>query len=235
MNVSAQLPLSLKLRDDATFNNFYPGENQTLIECLHAILQSTLSSDFYFYCYGSQSTGKTHLLQACCNCYTQQGKDSMYLPLADYESLAPEMLEGTEYLALLCLDNVEKIAKQSAWEEALFHCYNRIQQSGTRLIIAGISPPQQLEFALPDLHSRISAGVSFQLKALSDENKIEVLCLRAKLRGLELTPEIAQYLLQHYPRDLHALFEVLEKLDQASLAAQRKLTLPFVRDILRIG
>lgn len=234
MNVSVQLPLSLKIRDNATFDNFYPGDNQALLNCVHAILQSSLSSDFYFYCYGPQSNGKTHLLQACCNYFAQLGKDTMYLPLADYESLAPNMLDGTENLALLCLDDVEKVVKNSAWEEALFHCYNRLQQTGTRLIVAGTCAPQQLEFALPDLHSRISAGVSFQLRALNDEKKIEILCLRAKLRGLELTQEIAQYLLQHYPRDLHALFDVLEKLDQASLAAQRKLTLPFVRDTLRI-
>ncbi|MDH5572845.1 MAG: DnaA regulatory inactivator Hda, partial [Gammaproteobacteria bacterium] len=39
----------------------------------------------------------------------------------------------------------------------------------------------------------------------------------------------AKYLLKHCPRDMKSLFEMLDRLDHASLAAQRKLTIPFVR------
>lgn len=225
----AQLPLSLRWQDHATFANFYVGDNLQVVDYLRGITQGL--GERFIYLYGAEGSGLTHLLQACCQAVNRQGKTAAYLPLANC-GLVPEMLEGMESLDLLCLDDIQAIAGKSAWEEALFHSYNRLLTSQTRLVIVGHAALKQMPWILPDLLSRLSASVIFQLKTLSDEQKIIALQQRAKVRGLELSSEVGQYLLNRYPRDMHLLFNTLEKLDQASLAAQRRLTIPFVKLVL---
>ena len=61
---------------------------------------------------------------------------------------------------------------------------------------------------------------------------MQALRQRARLRGLELGDEVMAYLSKHLARDTHSLFRFLDRLDQASLAAKRRLTVPFVRELL---
>ena len=86
--------------------------------------------------------------------------------------------------------------------------------------------------SLEDLRSRFSWVVVYQVQSLNDDDKIAVLQMRAKRRGLSLNKDVAQYLLVHLPRNMKDLIAVLEKLDVASLAAQRSLTIPFVKQVL---
>jgi DnaA-homolog protein len=70
------------------------------------------------------------------------------------------------------------------------------------------------------------------LRELDDEGRIEALRLRAAQRGLELPYDTSEYLLKRVPRDLRSLFDILDELDEASLVAQRRLTIPFIREAL---
>ena len=99
-------------------------------------------------------------------------------------------------------------------------------------VLASHAPPAQHAWGLPDLGSRLAASVVFQVKPLADEQKIAALQLRANAWGLGLSLEVGNYLINHYSRDMHALQAALEKLDQASYIAQRRLTIPFVKTIL---
>jgi DnaA family protein len=74
--------------------------------------------------------------------------------------------------------------------------------------------------------------VVYQLRDLDEAGRIEALRLRAAQRGLQLPQETSEYLLRRVPRDLPSLFEVLDHLDEASLIAQRRLTIPFIREAL---
>lgn len=146
--------------------------------------------------------------------------------------LSPAMLEGLEQQQLVALDDVDSIAGAAVWEEALFHFYNRIQETGTRLVVTSSCPPTQLPIKLADLKSRLSTALVFHLHPLSDSEKVSVLQLHAKERGMVLSDEIGRYLLQSHSRDLSVLFKLLNRLDNASLVDQRKLTLSFVRSVL---
>ncbi len=226
-----QLTLGVRLEDDATFANFYEGDNQQVFSYLKNLPLNGEKS--FIYLHGRLGVGRSHLLQACCHRASEQGQTPVYLPLAKQQSLSPQILEGMETRAVVCLDDIECIAGKRDWEEALFHFYNRlIEIQQTHLIIAGLVPPIQLPLTLADLSSRLSAGIIFQVNPLTDDQKIAALQMRAKIRGLELSAEVGHYLLRRCPRDMHALFSTLEKLDQASLTAQRKLTVPFVKMVL---
>lgn len=180
---------------------------------------------------GRRRRRKTHLLQAACHLAGAQGQTVAYVPLAQAGEFPPAMLEGLEQLALVCIDDIQSIAAQPAWETALFHLYNRLRDKGARCMIAGNAAPGNLALKLPDLASRLAWGLVLRLTALDDEGLLAALRLRARNRGLDMPEDVAQFLLRRHSRDMPALFALLERLDHASLAAQRRLTIPFVRSV----
>lgn len=230
---STQLTLPIQLHDNLTFTNFHTGSNQILIDYLTAVALGTCVEN-YIYLYGSKGSGRSHLLQAVCLSAQENNISSIYLPLKEIHSLSPGLLENLESISIICLDDIFAITGNSTWEEAIFHLYNRCQMSNCRLIISGDSTPKELKIKLPDLLSRLNSGLSLEIQPLADDDKIAALQLKARNRGFELSNETANYLLLHLPRDLNSLFLFLDKLDQSSLAAQRKLTIPFVKKVLRI-
>lgn len=221
-----QLPLGIGLKDTATFENFYPAGNELVLQALQQ------GNDSMLYLWGPAGSGKSHLLQALCHATAARGESHSYLPLRELISLPPTLLEGLEQQALLAIDDIQVVAGQAAWEEGLFHLYNRVRDSGHRLVVSGSSAPAGLGLILPDLTSRLGWGPVFQLAELTDIEKRGALQLRAQRRGLEMGDEVADYLLKRCPRDMDSLFDLLNRLDQASLAAQRRLTIPFVRQLL---
>lgn len=225
-----QLTLGVSLKDEATFANFYSGRNVELV----TELKNTASGqgERMVYVCGSGGQGRTHLLQACCHFAHQHGLRPVYLPLA--LNYSPEIFQGLECLSLICIDDIHVIAGHAEWEEAVFHAYNRILSQGGRLIITANSLPKGLKISLPDLASRLAGGMIYPLQPLSDEEKLKVLIMRAGQRGMTLSEEVGKFLLTHCPRHMTTLFAALDALDKASLAAQRRLTVPFVKAVLQI-
>jgi DnaA family protein len=227
-----QIPLRLQLRPSALFSNFIVSYQQELIDQLK--LMASGSQPAQLYCWGSVGSGKTHLLQACCRHADELARTAAYLPLQDSLELPPELLQGWEHYQLVCVDDIDAVAGHAAWEEALFHLYNRLREQGGHWLASAAVAPARLTIALPDLVSRLSAGPVYQLQTLDDEQSLAAMRLRARQRGFELPEETGRYLLRRLPRDLPALMTLLERLDTASLAAQRKLTVPFVKSVLDI-
>jgi DnaA family protein len=228
----SQLTLGVGLRDEATFANYYEGQNGPLIQQLKKTASGTGEKIIYF-C-GSGGLGCTHLLQAVCHEANRHKLTSVYIPLASLIEYSPAIFEGLESLQVICIDDLHLIAGRPAWEEAFFHTYNRIYDAGVRLVVTANVMPKSLGVAMPDVVSRLSWAMVFQLHSLSDAEKLSVLIMRAERRGMMLNEEVGKFILNHCPRHMSTLFAALEALDKASLAAQRKLTIPFVKSILQI-
>lgn len=232
-----QLSLSVSLSDDATFENFYApptSHNRQVVAALRDQLDDGVDSTFLFL-WGSAGSGCSHLLQASCHRAQAQGLTIQYLPLQELVNSAPaDLLAGLEALDFIALDDLHAVAGDPAWELALFSFYNLLRDNGKRLVIAANASPRDLPITLEDLRSRLQWGLTFQLHPLNDEEKQQALQLRARGRGLELSDEVAYFLLQRLPRNTHQLFHQLQRLDQASLAEQRKLTIPFIKKVLAL-
>ncbi|RJG10080.1 DnaA regulatory inactivator Hda [Pseudomonas cavernicola] len=228
-----QLPLGVRLRDDATFANYYPGANAAALGYVERLCEAEAGwAESLIYLWGGDGVGRSHLLQAACLRFEQRGEQAVYLPLAEVADYGPELLDNLEQCELVCLDDLDAVAGRADWEEALFHLFNRLRDSGRRLLLAAAASPRELPVQLADLQSRLTLALVFQLQALSDEDKLRALQLRASRRGLHLTDEVGRFILTRGTRSMSALFELLERLDQASLQAQRKLTIPFLKEIL---
>lgn len=225
-----QLTLPVWRHDEATFANFYPGKNQALLDFLPLFIQG--DHDSCLYLWGHSGAGRSHLLQACCHYANAQGWSAAYIPFAQINALTPRVLENMEMFTLVCLDDLPMIIGNKIWEETVFHLYNRLQLSGGRLLIAANTLPNNLKFQLADLRSRLLSHLQFQVQELNDDEKLAALKRRAHLRGLELSDEVGYFLLHRVPRDTSVLFALLEKLDRMSLSEQRRLTIPFVKQVL---
>lgn len=228
-----QLSLPVHLPDGETFDSYHPEGNQQLIESLRSTAQG--EGERMTYLWGPAKSGRTHLMHATCVLASERGLKPFYLPLGIHASMSPDILEGLEHLDLICLDDIDQISRHPVWEEALFDLYNRVlEQSRCRIVVAANVTAANAGFLLPDLVSRLCWGVSYQLHPLSDESKLSALQSRAKARGLELPEDVGRFLLTRLARDLRTLFDVLDRLDKASMVAQRKLTIPFVKQILHL-
>lgn len=227
---TAQLTLGLRLRDSSVLASFHPGRNQPTVDALAALRPGRGPTCVWLH--GSIGTGKTHLLQAMCARAAQRAESAAYVPLSDVVDAGPELLFGYGSWQCVALDDAEKIAGHAGWERALFALHQELEETGGLLLVSGSAPPRSLGFRLRDLASRLSGGLVLTLHPLAEEEQVRALQLRAQLRGFELPEDTASFLLRRLPRDMTSLCEFLDELDQASLVAQRRLTVPFVREVL---
>jgi len=224
----SQLALPLQLADHAVFASFLEHGNEPLVATLSAIARGAADSHGCWI-WGPPATGKTHLLQAVCE---SAGDRSVYVPLSVFAAAGPAILEGLASRELVCIDDIECIAGNADWELALFELCNQSFDAGGQLLVAARTAPRECPIGLLDLASRLSRLAVFRVHALDDAARMEALQLRARHRGLRLPAETASYLLKRSRRDMASLYELLDKLDLEALRAQRRLTIPFVRDVL---
>jgi len=224
-----QLTLGVQLKERATFASFLTARNQELVAHLRHVAANTPPGATWLA--GPHTSGKSHLLQAVCAA-VPEGKRAAYLPLETLLPFGPETLEGADSLDLACYDDVQVIAGAAAWEERLFSLWQRALERGSTLLFAARENPAYVDFSLADLKSRLASSSVFVVRELNDEEQLEALGLRAQLRGLELPAETARYLQRRFPRDMRTLCEVFDTLDDAAFVAQRRLTVPFIRDVI---
>ena len=227
--IHPQLPLGFEPGELFTFDSFVAGNNIVAAGLAQQTALGKGENQLYFW--GESGLGKSHLLQASCNLAAKNQQTVCYLTHREITNQSVDMFDGLEQLELICLDEIEKWLSTATWETALFDLINRVRENQNRLILASTHPPDEAFVKLPDLRSRLSWGPVFQLQGLSDKEKYQALRFRARQSGLELPENVANYLMQRYPRDMFTLFERLAVLDKASMALQRRLTIPLLKSV----
>lgn len=224
-----QIPLALELDSMARFETFVPRRNRAVYAHVAAVAAGDAEQ---IWLAGPSGSGKSHLLQAACRAASAAGRRSMYLPLGGEGGFGPEALHGLEALDLVALDECERVAGRADWEAALFELLNGLRDGGSGLLMASRQTPKDVPFELPDLASRMRGAVLYRLRPIGETGRLEALRIHARQRGLAIDEPTARYLLSRVERDVGAVCAWLEKLDQASLSEQRRLSIPFVRQVL---
>lgn len=228
--MSLQLPFEFGLHAPPhSFDNYVLGENHMVYHVLQQVIHGETEHSVFIW--GEPGCGKTHLLEAACQQVSEEGGTPVYLPLAQMAQYPAEVVQGLSEMSLVCLDDVHAIAGRMDWEEALFGLFNRLRESATPLLISAHHPPNQIGLALPDLSSRLSWGGVFALQVLDTAHKTQVLQQYAEELGLEISADVAAYLLKHCSQNLKDLIDCLDLVDYASLATKRKVNLSFVRSV----
>lgn len=227
-----QLALTLTLPSNAELDNFIVGNNHLALEQIRLAVQG--DGEFCIYLWGGDGVGKSHLLQAACKDATFGGLSSIYINLASRRKLKIEDLQGLEKVDLVCIDDIHLFAGSPDWEEALFHLYNKLKAQDKHFIVSAPMTPMALPVDLPDLRTRLGWGVTYHLHPLTDDEKLEALKSRALQKGLIMSDEVGRFIISRSVRSMGELLQNLESLDEASLLLQRRLTIPFVKQVLKI-
>lgn len=238
---TGQLSLPVSIKESETFDSFIQGQNEQVCQHLKATLAQFYAEpakpieSWLTYLCSESHLGKSHLLYALCHQAELNQISAIYLTFKHIIDLTPDVLLGLEHYSVICLDDIHLIEGKDDWQLALFDLLNRVKESTTcSLVMTADKPAKSLAMTLPDLLSRLSWGTNFQLKSLSDEERQLALQVRAELRGMKMTTEVAKFLVNHWQRDMTSLINSLDQLDEQSLQQQRKLTIPFVKSILDI-
>lgn len=226
-----QLALGVQLQEASLLSHYVPGRNVCALAHLISIAeQSALERQAYIW--GSSGVGKTHLLQGVAQEFSDQHLPVMYYSFKN--PCPPALLEGLENCAAVCFDDIDCIAGDRELEEAFFHCFNRLRTHDTVLVMSAKLPVNKIEWVLPDVQSRLNWGVTHALSTISDQDKEAIIQLRAKARGLSINNDIARFIVRRVSRDMHALDQALNQIDQASLTQKRRVTIPFVKQVLHL-
>ncbi len=193
--------------------HFVVGRNHELTVQLQTMLEGR-ATERMVYVWGAPNCGKTYLLQAWAQACRLRGL-----------SVATSAQQDAQ---VVVVDDADE------WDEtqqlAAFARYNRVREAGGLWLAAGRLPPADLPL-MPELRTRLGWGLVFQMSTLNDEEKHAALAQHARSLGFQLEPQVAEYLLNHYPRDLGNLLRVLEALDRLSLETKRPITLPLLRQL----
>jgi DnaA family protein len=225
----AQLPLALRFPADQRLATFLGAPDGVLAQV--ESLASGRSSDWAFVS-GPPSAGKSHLLLGACACAQESGRRPSYLRLGSVAGHVDDALQAFEGMDFLAIDDVDGIAGRRDDEVALFDFHNRARAAGTAVLYAATARPLSLDLVVPDLRSRLAQCTAVVLEPLGEDGRREVLRQRALRRGLVLDDAALDWLLRRVGRDLASLTHLFDRLDTAALVAQRRLTVPFLRDVL---
>ena len=225
-----QLPLNIQLNDSARFDNFFIGENTQLINKLSRLNDS---QNEFIYIWGAKGVGKTHLAHACSQLISESGKTVAYFPLNE-PFMSTEFLHNMESVDVVCLDGFDLVSKNDRWEQAIFNLYNQLKLFERQLVIFAESSPNQLSINLADLNSRLGAMEVYRLTGISNSNKTEYFIEYGQSRGLDISTEVANFILTRTNRELITIQDAIKNIDQQALTHKRKITIPFVKEILKI-
>ena len=228
MNNPKQLTFPWNKVNKSSLEGFYTSqENLHLV----SILKDTNFTDDLFI-YGTKESGKTFLLQALCNSYSSMSKSSLYIPLHKVMNYGVEIFESLENMNLICVDGIEEVISKIEWEKAIFNLINKALISKSRLILSSSQDLKSLNFALPDLESRIRKMQSYELHAINDKDIFDALKYISKLTSINLGDKEAKYLVTYSQRNISNLVHILESLDQLSMEKKRKITIPLIKEVI---
>ncbi len=230
MAENQQILLPLEGRRPDRFEDFVAGENSALLDALQELVQNSGQCLFLS---GAVGSGKTHLLNAACNRAGQLELQAFYIAPGRLNEQAAAGLADLDHMDLVCVDDIHLCIGQRVWEEALFHCFNRLRDEGGSLVVSSSKPLSALSFSLPDLASRLAWGLRLQLQPLDDRGKAEVMQSWASAHDFKLPEDVQNYLLKRGARDLPSLLSRLEAVRQSALSAKRKITVPLAREVLQ--
>ena len=233
-DAASQLPLHLALSNGRCFSDFEtPPENAEIVAAVQRIAVEETPARVFIV--GEAGTGKSHLLEAACAAAGAGGGAVAFAPMRDWSSQQVDTVRGLGGGGLVCIDDIDAVAGDHAWEVALLALVEESISRRSRMLFSAAATPSNTPFALADLRSRLSAAAVYRLRELNDESRARALRRHAGRRGIELPDDVVAYVLTRHRRDMPSLVALLDRLDHHSMARQRRLTVPFVRDLIEAG
>jgi len=209
-------------------DNFFPAGNEEVFAAFNGWLNGNIDKSVLFL-HGVIGSGRSHLLQAACRYISEKERPSIYVPAGE-PGISGEFISQLDPESTVCIDDLDQVVGDEHWEEAVLEVHERLLSSNGRLLLAALQPPGALGLTLPDLATRLAAGGVYRIRPLTERELPRAMQLRARRRGLVLPDEVVEYLLRRVPRNSEAIFDLLDRVDEAAFSKKRRLTVPFIRE-----
>ncbi|TAN08958.1 MAG: DnaA regulatory inactivator Hda [Rhodanobacteraceae bacterium] len=225
-----QYPLDLRWPPHQRLDAFWPGPNAT---ALRGVAAAAAGASAWLYVHGAAGTGKSHLLIGACRAALDAGRRARYVGLAELPAPRAGAIGAIAVEGLVAIDSTGTVAGDPDAERALFDLYNRARAAHAQMLFAARAAPAALGIGLADLVSRLEMCTRCPLRPLDDAGRRAMLGLLAGRLGLRLEDDVLDWWFARQSRDPASLVALLQRLDRATLAAQRRVTIPFLRELLR--
>ena len=123
-------------------------------------------------------------------------------------------------------------ADRIAHEEELFHSWNQAVHERRPLLMTAHAAPGDWGLTLPDLRSRLAATPQVHIRAPDDSLLEAVFQKLWRDRGVSIAADVARYVLTRIERSFEAVGRAVDRIDRASLAGQRPISVPLAREAL---
>ena len=171
---------------------------------------------------GEKGSGKTHLAQI----WSRKSYATVLTP-RDLSAKTYRELSYNSYI----LENLSQFLSN---EVELFHLLEYVISTKKNLLITTDQQIKQLHITLPDLQSRLNSIFVVEIKK-PDEAMIEQILVKYfSDRQISISSIVIKYLVARVNFSYREIAETVEKLDKASLAAQKNISIPFIKSILNL-
>lgn len=232
MSNASQLALNVRLNINSTFENFFCADLKSHKIGLKALKQNR---EKFIYLFGSSGSGVSHLLQAVCNDSNYKGERSVYIPLSEVSKEDPErVFDGLDQFDSICLDDLDAVIHRDNWQMQIFNLFNRVKLHEHRLVMGSHKNIVDFNLTFLDLESRFKSSLRICLASLDDTQLMELFCHQANLKGMRISSGVPEFILNRVERKTHKIMSILNILDERSLEKTKILTIPFVKEVLKL-
>ena len=230
MSNPRQLALQIQINERASLDNFFISKNNNkAIQILKNILERS-NNGAQIFIDDLGSNGKSYLLQAICNDFSNSNNSTIYIPMQKAINLEPSILEGINDLNLICLDDIDVISNQRDWELALFNLINECYEKDCFLLLSGSIDKLEV---IPDLISRIKKMEILRLKAIDDDELLRATQAISKNLNIEISDKNMNYLINNSRRDTKTVFGTLSQLEKKSLERKKSIGLNLIKEVIQ--
>jgi DnaA family protein len=230
MSNPRQLALQIQINERASLDNFFISKNNNkAIQILKDLLKRS-NNGAQIFIDDLGSNGKSYLLQAICNDFSNSNNSTIYIPMQKAINLEPSILEGINDLNLICLDDIDLISNQRDWELALFNLINECYEKDCFLLLSGSIDKLEV---IPDLISRIKKMEILRLKAIDDDELLRATQSISKNLNIEISDKNMNYLINNSRRDIKTVFRTLSQLEKESLERKKSIGLNLIKEVIQ--
>lgn len=223
-----QLALDIGLASGPTLDRFFAGPNEAALRHLEIWAGDGSSQDLRSpvptYLWGDSGCGKTYLLKAVQAALRDHGARVGWMDASMHEP--PEYEESW---AAVLMDEVHLYT--ATQQHMAFNWFVNAHAHQRWVLAAGELPPADLKLR-EDLRTRLGWGHVFHLQLLSEPERRAVLRQEADARGIFLSDEVMDFMLNRFSRDLGSLMQLIDQLDGFALRTQRAITIPLIKAML---
>ena len=227
-----------------TFENFIVGpENEMAHGAALAVAKDPGCNYNPLFIHGPTGLGKTHLMHAIAHSVYATNPRARIAYISS-ETFTNEFIQALQTnsinafrrryreLDLLLIDDIHFLAGKDSTQDEFFHTFNELHNNHKQVVLTSDRPASEIAKLSERLVSRFQWGMVASIQAPGLETRIAILRKKASARGLELAPEIAEFIASRIARNVRNLEGAITRIFGLTGMTRKPLELTQVEKLL---